>query len=298
MTLPISQPLVFGEVLFDEFDDGSQVLGGAPFNVAWHLKGFGLDPLFVSRIGNDEIGEEVLKAMRNWGMNCEAIQRDSQHQTGRVTIKLNDAQPEFDIRRDAAYDYIESGELEKVLSSITPSILYHGSLATRAKESSQTLQALKAKNVPTFVDINLRDPWWNEQQVAQLVQGVEWLKLNEDELQRLSKHEQGTLSEQAQAFMAEFQVKNLILTRGADGAWLFSDDSILQTEPVAVVNMMDTVGAGDAFSAVCLLAFIKQWPVETGLQRAAMFASAVCGQRGATVLDQAFYDGFTRQWQQ
>lgn len=297
MSLSVSQPLIFGEVLFDEFDDGSQVLGGAPFNVAWHLKGFGLNPLFVSRIGKDETGKQVQKAMSHWGMNCDGIQQDSQHPTGRVTIKLVDAQPEFDIRSDAAYDYIKSDELDTVLSSITPSILYHGSLAARAKNSSQSLQALKARNIPTFVDINLRDPWWNQQQVAQLVQGVEWLKLNEDELQRLSKNKQAMLSEQAEEFLDEFQVKNLILTRGADGAWLFSEDNIIKTEPVQVFNMMDTVGAGDAFSAVCLLAITNQWPVKTGLQRASMFASAVCEQRGATVLDQAFYDDFTRQWQ-
>ncbi|MEJ2141771.1 MAG: PfkB family carbohydrate kinase [Gammaproteobacteria bacterium] len=298
MSLSASQPLIFGEVLFDEFDDGSQILGGAPFNVAWHLKGFGLNPLFVSRIGKDEAGKQVLQAMSNWGMNCDGIQHDSKYPTGRVTIKLVDAQPEFDIRSDAAYDYISSDELETVLSSVSPSILYHGSLAARLKHSSQTLQALKAKNVPTFVDINLRDPWWNKQQVAQLVQGVEWLKLNEDELQRLSKHQQATLSELAEKFQEEFRVKNLILTRGADGAWLFSENDVIQTEPVEVFNMMDTVGAGDAFSAVCLLAIIKKWPVKTGLQRASMFASAVCEQRGATVLDQAFYDDFIRQWRQ
>lgn len=297
MPLPESQPLIFGEVLFDEFDDGSQVLGGAPFNVAWHLKGFGLDPLFVSRIGNDETGAQVIRAMRHWGMNCDGIQHDSHHPTGRVTIKLVDAQPEFDIRSDAAYDYIETGELETAYTSIKSSILYHGTLAARAKSSSQTLQALKAKNIPTFVDINLRDPWWNEQQVAQLVQGVEWLKLNEDELQRLSKHKKATLPEQAKTYMDDFRVKNLILTRGADGAWLFSDDNLIETEPVEVFNMMDTVGAGDAFSAVCLLGIVNQWPARDKLQRASMFASAVCEQRGATILDQAFYDDFTRQWQ-
>lgn len=297
MSLPISQPLIFGEVLFDEFDDGSQVLGGAPFNVAWHLKGFGLDPLFVSRIGNDETGEQVLKAMRDWGMNCEAVQADAKHPTGRVSIKLVDAQPEFDIRRDAAYDYITINELDISLASVQPSLLYHGSLAARSDISANTLHELKTGNPLTFVDINLRDPWWNEQRVSQLVEGVEWLKLNEDELQRLSNNKQAALSEQAQQFLQEHQVKNLVLTRGADGAWLFSENKVIKTEPVEVVNMIDTVGAGDAFSAVCLLGIIQQWPAKLKLQRASMFASAVCQQRGATVLDQAFYDEFIRQWQ-
>ena len=297
MSSPASQPLIFGEVLFDEFEDGSRVLGGAPFNVAWHLKGFGLDPLFISRVGNDEAGQQVVDLMGQWGLNCDGIQHDSQYSTGRVTIKLVDAQPEFDILYPAAYDYIEAGDIETILSAAKPSLIYHGSLAARSTVSLQTVLALKAKGVPAFVDINLRDPWWNDEQVAKLVHGVAWVKLNDDELRRLSPDKGARLREQAETFLHDHQVKNQVVTRGAQGAWLFSVDNFIDTEPVEVFNMMDTVGAGDAFSAICLLGIIRQWPAETVLKRASMFASAVCEQRGATILNQAFYDDFIKQWQ-
>lgn len=297
MSLPISQPLIFGEVLFDEFEDGSRVLGGAPFNVAWHLKGFGLDPLFISRVGEDQTGQQVLNAMRRWGMNCDGIQHDAQYPTGRVSIRLVDAQPDFDICFPSAYDYINTAELDVLLASTKPSILYHGSLATRAEVSAKTLKTVKAKQLPVFVDINLRDPWWKEEQVAQLVQGATWVKLNDEELRGLSPYRHEGLRAQAEKFLHAHRVTKLVVTRGAQGAWLLSEDDFIETEPVEVFNMMDTVGAGDAFSAVCLLAIVKQWPAETGLQRASIFASAVCEQRGATVLDQGFYDQFKQRWQ-
>ena len=81
-------PLVFGEVLFDHFPDGSRVLGGAPFNVAWHLQGFGLDPLVVTAVGADRTGREAVETMAAWGMSTEGVQVDRTHPTGRVTAAV------------------------------------------------------------------------------------------------------------------------------------------------------------------------------------------------------------------
>ena len=82
------RPLIFGEVLFDAFPDGSRVLGGAPFNVAWHLRALGLDPLLVSRVGADGAGDEVLRAMHDWQLDVSGVQRDPNHPTGRVPVTL------------------------------------------------------------------------------------------------------------------------------------------------------------------------------------------------------------------
>ena len=94
---PAGRPAVFGEVLFDRFEDGSSVLGGAPFNVVWHLQGFGLEPLLISRVGNDRLGEQVIAAMESWGMDTRGIQFDKDHPTGTVNVTLNNGQPTFDI---------------------------------------------------------------------------------------------------------------------------------------------------------------------------------------------------------
>ena len=99
---------IFGEVLFDHFPDGKHVLGGAPFNVAWHLQAFGQAPYFISRIGDDAEGETVRNAMRDWGMNTEGLQIDKHLPTGRVDIEFVDNEPHYDIVHPCAYDAIES----------------------------------------------------------------------------------------------------------------------------------------------------------------------------------------------
>ena len=87
------RPILFGEVLFDRFPDGSVVLGGAPFNVAWNLQALGLSPLLISRIGDDDLGDRILAAMESRGMAIDGIQRDRRHPTGTVEVSLQDGQP-------------------------------------------------------------------------------------------------------------------------------------------------------------------------------------------------------------
>ena len=122
------RPVVFGEVLFDTFPDGAAVLGGAPFNVAWHLQGFGLDPLFISRIGDDEPGTRVLDTMRAWGMDIRGLQVDDDHPTGKVQVSLDHGQPSFSILADQAYDFIELEAAVGAATRAAPALLYHGSL--------------------------------------------------------------------------------------------------------------------------------------------------------------------------
>ena len=125
------RPLVFGEVLFDCFPDGQEVMGGAPFNVAWHLQGFGARPLFVSRIGEDARGARVRAALGAWGMDDSGLQRDGRLPTGVVRIALDGPRHSFDILPDQAYDHIDRAAAVAAARSVTPALLYHGSLATR-----------------------------------------------------------------------------------------------------------------------------------------------------------------------
>ena len=96
-------PVIFGEVLYDCFPDGTMVLGGAPFNVAWHLQAFGCTPVFVSSVGTDAAGEKIIKAMDNWGMGTQWIERDPLHPTGRVNVTFVSNEPTYDIVRDSAW---------------------------------------------------------------------------------------------------------------------------------------------------------------------------------------------------
>ena len=134
MTKPL---FIFGEVLFDCFPDGREVLGGAPFNVAWHLQAFGQSPLFVSSVGDDEEGRHIREAMSSWGMRLEGLQFDPEHPTGRVTVTLEGGEPSYDIVADTAYDFIDPN----ALPSGEPGLIYHGSLALRSRGSKASSKA-------------------------------------------------------------------------------------------------------------------------------------------------------------
>ena len=139
MSLSEIQPVVFGEVLFDCFEDGSRVLGGAPFNVAWHLQAFGFSPLLISRVGDDPMGQQIRDTMQRWGMSVAGLQQDSAHPTGEVRISLSDGQPSFNILPDRAYDHIRAD----MIPPVTPSLTYHGSLGLRQPESAAALAELE-----------------------------------------------------------------------------------------------------------------------------------------------------------
>ncbi len=181
------RPLIVGEVLFDVMPDGTRVLGGAPFNVAWHLEAFGLRPLMITRVGADESGDEVLTAMASWGMDTSGVQRDDAHPTGRVQVDLDDGEPTFHILPDQAYDHLDGDRAVRSVAGETFSLLYHGSLISRGEVSSSALDDLQREaGAPVFVDVNLRDPWWDHEDVVASVRQATWVKLNEAELDLLA----------------------------------------------------------------------------------------------------------------
>ncbi len=285
---------IFGEVLFDHFPDGSRVLGGAPFNVAWHTQAFGLVPLFISRIGDDLAGHEIAALMEGWGMSSDALQIDHEHPTGSVQVLIQDGEPHYEIVADCAYDFIDKGLLE---DKPTQGILYHGSLAVRNPVSRVALQAVKARHQgKQFIDVNLRPPWWDREALLLLLHDADWVKLNEAELAALCPG-YTELETAMQAFCTQFDLETLVVTRGEKGAIAYDNQQqFVSAKPPVSTMVVDTVGAGDAFAAVLLLGLTKQWPLETTLERAQAFACAIVGRRGATVSDAGFYSGFSEQW--
>ncbi len=285
---------VFGEVLFDHFPDGSRILGGAPFNVAWHLQAFGLSPRFISRIGNDPEGPEVTSLMDQRGMNRDAIQIDTKHPTGSVQVSIDDGEPHYDIIPDCAYDFISGALIEP---KATKGILYHGSLAVRNPASFDALKAIKALHKgKIFIDVNLRQPWWDKATLDKLLHDADWVKLNEAELSALCPNQDG-LENTMKAFCLEYDLEMLIVTRGAKGAITCDrQQRFVSTKPPAATKVVDTVGAGDAFAALLLMGINRQWSLETTLERAQEFACAIVCRRGAIVTEQAFYRSFINKW--
>jgi len=283
---------VFGEVLFDCFPGGEQVLGGAPFNVAWHLQAFGQRPRFVSRVGEDEAGRRIRRAMSDWGMDTDDLQRDPRHATGQVQITFSGGEPTYDIVDRVAYDFIDADALEPDRGHM----LYHGSLGLRSEVSRGALQRLRTGSSKVFMDVNLRDPWWRRDEVLAWVEQADWIKLNEAELRELHTGD-GDLAARAGGFLQAHRLEGLVVTRGEKGAMLLMrGQTPVEVAPVAALQVVDTVGAGDALASVLLTGLNRQWPMRTTLERAQQFASAVVGRRGATIDDPDFYRSFLGAW--
>ncbi|MFO8025347.1 carbohydrate kinase family protein [Thiohalophilus sp.] len=293
------RPVIFGEVLYDMFPDGTEVLGGAPFNVAWHLQGLGLAPLFVSRVGHDRLGDRILRAMDEWGMDTSAVFQDPDHPTGQVRVSLENGQPDFDIVSDVAYDHVMPGMVKNLYDHPAYGPLYHGSLIGRTPDSAKTLSLLRQSAPAIFMDINLRAPWWNKMQLDELLQGINWIKLNDDELTTLSgcqSNNSQLIEETTRGMLESYSWEAAIVTRGSEGAMLVKSEETRHIPPVEVGRLVDTVGAGDGFSAVWLAGLLRDWPDEVKLQRAVEFASVICSLRGAINQDEEFYRYYRYLW--
>lgn len=296
------KPIIYGEVLFDIFPDDRKVLGGAPFNVAWHLQGFNLAPLVISRIGQDVAGQKVLDAMDDWGLDTHGIQRDAVYPTGGVEITMQGTDHQFDIRADQAYDYIDYPLLKESIRDQHLSMIYLGSLIVRNQTSRKTLEhLLTEKHLPVFVDINLRDPWWDAATVDGLLSRARWAKLNDEELATIipgTVHsEEEDLIRAANEALLRFELDAIIVTRGAEGAFITTPDGTTGGKPPPIEHLVDTVGAGDAFCAVTLLGLHAGWPASGIIERALTFAAEICKQRGATSPNRELYKNTYSSWE-
>lgn len=280
--------VIFGEVLFDCFPGGEEVLGGAPFNIAWNLQAFGDDPVFVSRVGKDPLGQQIIDKMQAWGLGTEHLQEDMHHPTGVVEVNLIDKEPEYSIIEDRAYDFIDETQFNDSLPK--QGLLYHGCLGLRNKVSRCAYMRLKLQgDWSVFLDVNLRKPWWQKNQVYHWMEKASWVKLNHEEVRMLG-FEQALIEDAMSAIQSQFDVKQVIVTCGAEGAKVLDENGqIFQQRPQAPNQFVDTVGAGDAFTSVFIHGLNAGWDTPTILEKAQNFASRIIGIRGATTTNPDFY---------
>ncbi len=294
--------LVFGEVLFDQFPDRT-VLGGAPFNVARHLAGFGWPPLLISRVGRDEEQVEVLKAMERFGMDASCIQIDPLHPTGRVKVELADAGHSFEILDNQAYDHIHQGMARLGALAARPQLVYFGTLASRHADSWRALLGvLRLSPGLKFLDLNLRSPWFERGRTESLMRHAHVLKLNSEEFEVLVRwlNLKGSLETMCLQVLNRYDLRLLLLTRGEEGAFAAMPDGRsfdLATQPMSM-PIVDSVGAGDAFSAVAIAGLLSDWPMATLLERADAFARRVLGIRGAVPEDNHLYEQAKAGWKE
>ncbi len=294
------RPLIFGEALFDCFAGGERVLGGAPFNVAWHLKGFKAHPLLVSRLGKDAMGEEILERMEQWGMDRRGIQLDHHRPTGRVNAEVEGGEPTFTIPPGQAYDEIRQDLLPPLEGLAGSDLLYYGTLALREDVSRGTLGWLRATlPCPVLVDVNLREPWWTRVVVEWAIRGAGCVKLSREEVGRLARLPVDTrenLMEATMALARRYGIGLVVVTLGQEGAVAVREGEFLWQDAPPVPDLKDSVGAGDAFSAVLALGLHHHWPLALTLRRAVEFAAELCRRRGATQDDPGLYTFFQSRW--
>src|SRR6185437_11781277 len=291
--------LLFGEILIDRFPD-QEVLGGAPFNVAMHLYAFGCMPILVSRIGQDNAGSRLLQTLENAGLAIHGVQLDSTHSTGMVEVHFTADGHQFDILPDQAYDHIHPRLSRMTALAVNPELVYFGTLAQRANSHRALRHMLRAVGGKRFFDVNLRDPWVCAERLRWSLQHADIVKANDTELERIVEliDLEGTSpEEQAKALVQRYQLDGLLITRGEAGSWWidnFGEQTVMATDPVAGIR--DTVGAGDAFSAIFMLGLLHNWTIPITLQRAQHFAGAICQIRGAVPEHDDFYRPFLEEW--
>jgi fructokinase len=284
--MPLCPIAVLGEALVDEFHDGP-VAGGAPFNVARSLATLGVPALFISRIGADDAnGRLVQQSASRYELGAQGLQRDPVHATGRVSVRERaGGGHSFDIHADAAWDHLALEPARAALAGAEASILYFGSLAQRHPVSGATIRVL-AKSFAglRFLDLNLRPGTDNPLFAAESLMLADWVKVNDEELVRLAHWfgAAGAEPGQVASLMDRFALQRLVLTCGADG-WRFYGPGgtlLAQGPGEPQPRVVDTVGAGDAFTALLLAGLALQRDLPATLALANRYASFICGLRG------------------
>jgi fructokinase len=317
-----SSIVVFGEALVDLFKNGL-VVGGAPFNVARHLAGLGYNPLFISAIGQDNAADLITQEIQRFGLSPDGVQILPNVRTGVVQVHENEQGHQFEIMPNCAYDAIETNAALAAFNHTNPqptmlyhgTFLYHGTLGLRSSVSLQSFQALcdkmtKDANANVFLDVNWRADHVEQAVAVKCLQDANVIKLSIEELQMVlvwfnivvaSENKLpniGNIERAIQQLMTNLKAHLLLVTYGDLGSAAFNrEGTCLASAPALVIlPIVDTVGAGDAFSSVMLLALSQQWPMDVALQRANAFAADVCGIRGASPSDLAFYNKYAPAW--
>jgi fructokinase len=249
---------------------------------------------FLTRIGDDAYGRQILQRLEDSGFQANDAQIDPHHPTGLVEVSLDDGGvPQFKICGDAAYDYLDLSQIPGIdWSSVQ--LIYFGTLAQRTSQGCRQVQALLEHFSPAtcgFCDINLRPPHINPDAIKASLRHSDILKLNAEELIQISAMYNGPQDEPeaVEWLMQTCGISQMVLTLGSQGSKVFTANQTITSPPVKIETIVDTVGAGDAYAAVFAVGYLKGLPIHRILELAADFAARICGLPGAIPSDTAPY---------
>jgi len=278
-----------GEILWDVFDDQRRFLGGAPLNFSINATRLGHCVSLVSAVGNDSLGTEALSRIRRAGLSTCSIQLSHEYPTATAEVRTDSTgHTQFFIRRPAAFDTLiyAPGCLALTAHEQTDWI-YFGTLALTEHRSERILEEIlrDAPNAKRFYDVNLRDGHWNQDLVERLSSLADVIKLNADEAavlsQKAAKKQSFSLEDFCRDWSLRFSVQVLCVTLGSDGCAIFTEGKLTYFVGQEV-EVADTVGAGDAFSAGFLHVLGDGWPLKDVADFANAVGALVAGRPGAT----------------
>lgn len=274
-----------GEVLWDMLPEGKKI-GGAPANFAYHVSQYGFDGYVVSAVGDDKLGNEILESFNNRRLNY-LIQRVP-YPTGTVQIELDEAGiPCYEIKENVAWDNIPfTVDLEKLAKKTRA--VYFGSLAQRNTVSRETINRFldvmsDAAGQYRVFDVNLRQGFYDKEILCNSMKRCNILKINDEELiavSRMFEYPGIDLEDKCRALLSEYGLEILILTCGVNGSYVFTRENVSFVN-TPKIEVADTVGAGDSFTATFISAILKGKSIREAHELAVEVSAYVCTQNGA-----------------
>lgn len=276
--------LCFGEVLWDVLPSGKKA-GGAPMNVAFHCNNMGLDAYMISKVGDDDLGVELLDFFSKKGISTDLVQKDKKYPTGIVNVELDEkGSPSYEIVAPAAWDHILTDEeIVKKVSAVD--VFIFGSLSTRNEVSRNTLLTLLEQAQLKVLDVNLRIPFYSREIIELLLSKADVVKMNDEELELIADWLSitGDDHSQAVAIAKQYQLMTLIVTKGGDGAFCVNKGAIFTHGGFPVI-VNDTIGSGDSFLAAFLSKMLAEESPSSCLEFACATGAFVASQKGGTPL--------------
>jgi fructokinase len=282
--------ICFGEVLWDTFADGKKA-GGAPMNVAMHLKQQNADVAFASRVGSDPSGDELLEFLQQNHLFSELIQRDETLPTCEVTVELDkNQQATYVIPQPVSWDNIQT-EWTLTQAAGQASAVIFGSLACRDEITRDTLlNLLDETSALKVFDVNLRPPHYTLSTIETLTARADVVKMNEQEAKLLIGGSNNDLREQINEFRSKYHSKTICVTRGEHGAIVWHDHEFYDS-PGCPATGGDSVGAGDSFLATFVAGLLRDEPMQQLVDKSCAVGAFVASRRGANPR----YDGPIRK---
>jgi len=287
---PGSEVLCVGELLWDSLPAGL-FLGGAPFNVACHLRAAGVVATMVTRIGADQLGDEAYRRLARYGVGTDLLQVDPLLPTGFVRVSVaEDGNAQYYIVEPAAWDNLEITRSLLERAAAAKAIVF-GTLAQRSAVTRDTLRRVLNTHALKVLDVNLRPPYDDHEIIRDSLRRADVVKLNEDEMRRLASwfDLRGDLRRTAGVLAETFDCHVVCVTRGRNGATLWREGRWTE-HPGFEVEVRDTVGAGDAFLAVLLAGLLNGTDDEALLHHANLIGAYVATQHGAVPEDQPAHE--------